>query len=202
MSAKPLTLFLRVSILRGYAVVRMKVLLGLGLFFLFLLAVALSLPFLVDLNKYQDRYRPLIEEALNRRITLQDIRLTIWPRIGARVSGFTIQDDPAFRSGPFATLSSLDVGVKLFPLLRGKIEVEEITFRDPVIFVLKDKHDVLNLSTIGPKTATPSKPKPLRPSLPEVRSGPWHFWPWTEYLSTVDASPIVTKQRPTRWNMW
>ena len=137
----------------------MKALIGLMVLFLFLLGVALSLPFLVDLNKYQDRYRPLIEDALNRRITLQDIRLTIWPRIGARVSGFTIQDDPAFRSGPFAMLSSLDVGVKLFPLLRGKIEVEEISLRDPVIFVLKDKHEVLNVSTIGPKTTTPSKPE-------------------------------------------
>ena len=159
----PLTLFLRVSILRDYAGVRMKVLLGLGLLLLFLVGVALSLPFLVDLNEYQDRYRPLIEDALNRRITLQDIRLTIWPRIGARVSGFTIQDDPAFRSGPFATLSSLDVGVKLFPLLRGKIEVEEVTLRDPVIFVLKDTHDVLNVSTIGPKTTPPLKPEAPTP---------------------------------------
>ena len=40
----------------------------------------LSLPFLVDLNKYQDQYKPLIEEALNRKVQLQDIRLTIWPR--------------------------------------------------------------------------------------------------------------------------
>lgn len=146
----------------------MKVLLGLGFLLLLFLGVALSLPFLVDLNKYQDRYRPLIEDALNRRITLQDIRLTIWPRIGARVSGFTIQDDPAFRSGPFATLSSLDVGVKLFPLLRGKIEVEEVTLRDPIIFVLKDKHDVLNVSTIGPKT-TPSKPEA---PVPQPAGGP------------------------------
>ncbi len=147
----------------------MKVLLGLGFLFLLLVGVALSLPFLVDLNKYQDRYRPLIEDALNRRITLQDIRLTIWPRIGARVSGFTIQDDPSFRSGPFATLSSLDVGVKLFPLLRGNIVVEEITFRDPVIFVFKDKHAVLNVSTLGPKTATPSKPES---PAPEPAGGP------------------------------
>jgi AsmA protein len=147
----------------------MKVVLGLALFFVVLLGVALSLPFLVDLNKYQDRYRPLIEDALNRRVTLQDIRLTIWPRIGARVSGFTIQDDPAFRAGPFATLSSLDIGVKLLPLLRGKIEVEKITLRDPVIFVLKDTHDVLNVSTIGPKTTTPSKPEV---PAPQAAGGP------------------------------
>lgn len=143
----------------------MKVLLGLGLFLLLLVGVVLSLPFLIDLNTYQDRYRPLIEDALNRRVTLQDIRLTVWPRIGARVSGFTIQDDPAFRSGPFATLSSLDVGVKVFPLLRGKIEVEEITLRDPVIFVLKNPQGILNASTLGPTTPAPSKPEtPAPPS--------------------------------------
>ena len=47
----------------------------------------LALPFLIDLNKYQDQYKPLIEDALNRKVQLQDIRLTIWPRIGARVGG-------------------------------------------------------------------------------------------------------------------
>ena len=51
---------------------------------------------LIHLNKYQDRYRPLMEEALNRKVELKDIRLTIWPRIGARIGGFIIQDDLAF----------------------------------------------------------------------------------------------------------
>jgi AsmA protein len=123
----------------------------------FLLAVVLSLPFLIDLNRYQDRYRPLIEDALNRKITLQDIRLTVWPRIGARVAGFTVQDDPSFRQGPFASLSSLDVGVKLLPLLGGKVEVEEITLRDPVIVVLKNKAGVLNVSTLGSPAPAVSK---------------------------------------------
>ncbi|MEO5956663.1 MAG: AsmA-like C-terminal region-containing protein, partial [Nitrospiraceae bacterium] len=50
---------------------------------------------------------------------------------------------------PFASLTSLDVGVKLMPLLSGKVEVEEITLRDPVITVIKNKNGVLNVSTIG-----------------------------------------------------
>ena len=48
-----------------------------------LIVALLSLPFLVDLASYQDHYKPLIEEALNRKIQVQAIRLTIWPRIGA-----------------------------------------------------------------------------------------------------------------------
>ena len=35
------------------------------------------------------------------------------------------------------------------PLLSGKVEVEEITLRDPVITVIKNKNGVLNVSTIG-----------------------------------------------------
>ncbi|HEX7766479.1 MAG TPA: AsmA-like C-terminal region-containing protein, partial [Nitrospira sp.] len=124
-----------------------------------LVGVALLLPFIVDLNKYQEQYRPLIEEALNRKVTLQDIRLTIWPRLGARVAGFTVIEDPAFGTGPFASLSSVDVGVKLMPLLGGKVEVEEITLREPVITVIKNKNGVLNAATLGRKgVAAPETP--------------------------------------------
>ncbi|HET6674735.1 MAG TPA: AsmA family protein [Nitrospiraceae bacterium] len=147
----------------------MKVFFGIAIIVLLLLGVSVSLPFLIDLNKYQDRYRPLIEDALNRKVSLQDIRLTIWPRIGARVAGFTVQDDPSFRSGAFASLSSLDVGVKLLPLLSGRVEVEEITLRDPLIVVFKNKEGILNVSTLGAQA--PAAPKPEAPPA-EPAGGP------------------------------
>ncbi len=137
----------------------MKIIIGLLIVVVLAIGSILALPFLIDLNKYQDQYKPLIEDALNRKIQLQDIRLTIWPRIGARVAGFTVLDDPAFGSSPFASLASLDIGVKLAPLLSGTVEVEEITFRNPVITVIKDKNGVLNVSTIGrPGVALPKIP--------------------------------------------
>lgn len=139
----------------------MKIVIGIGVLLAVLVGVALLLPFIVDLNKYQDQYRPLIEEALNRKVTLEDIRLTIWPRLGARVAGFTVIEDPAFGTGPFASLSSVDVGVKLMPLLSGKVEVEEITLHEPLITVIKNKSGVLNAATLGRKGAaapeTPSR---------------------------------------------
>jgi len=137
----------------------MKIVVGMLVLVVLLVGVVLTLPFLIDLNKYQVQYKPLIEEALNRKVQLQDIRLTVWPRIGARVTGFAVLDDPAFSVDPFASLSSLDVGVKLMPLLSGKVEVEEITLRQPVITVIKNKNGVLNASTIGRKgVAVPEKP--------------------------------------------
>lgn len=127
----------------------MKIVIGLLIGVVLVVGVILSLPFLVDLNKYQDQYKPLIEDALNRKVQLQDIRLTVWPQVGARVAGFVVLDDPAFGSTPFTALSSLDVGVKLMPLLSGTVEVEAITLRDPAITVIKNQHGVLNVSTLG-----------------------------------------------------
>ena len=137
----------------------MKILIGLLVLVVLLVGTVLSLPFLVDLNKYQDQYKPIIEEALNRKVELKDIRLTIWPRIGATVAGFAVMDDPSFGSGPFASLSSLDVGVKLMPLLSGQVEVEEVTLHNPVITAIKNQKGVLNVSTIGRKgVAVPETP--------------------------------------------
>lgn len=142
----------------------MKVFAGVFVLVFLLILAVLALPFLIDLNKYQDQYRPVIEEALNRKITLKNIRLTIWPRIGVRVHGFTVLDDPTFSSGPFASLTSLDVGVKLMPLLSKRVEVEEITLHDPVITVIKNQVGIMNISTLGPKG--PPKPKEAAPTEP------------------------------------
>ena len=145
----------------------MKIAIGLLVLIVLLIGGVLALPFLVDLGRYQDQYKPLIEEALNRKIQLQGIRLTVWPRIGARVSEFAVLDDPAFSSGPFASLSSLDVGVKLMPLLSGKMEIEAITLHNPVITVIKNKNGVLNASTIGRK-GVPVPEKPSRAPIPST----------------------------------
>jgi AsmA protein len=149
-----------------------KIVLGSLIVVVVIAAVILALPFLIDLNKYQDQYKPLIENVLNRKVQLQDIRLTIWPQIGARVAGFTVLDDPAFGSSPFTSLTSLDVGVKFMPLFAGKVEVEDITLRDPTITIIKNEKGVLNISTIGrigvelPKTPSrapiPSTEGPLK----------------------------------------
>ncbi len=140
-----------------------KALLAVGVLLLLLVVLVLLLPFVVDLNAYQAHYRPLIEEALNRKVRLKDIRLTIFPRLGVRLADFTVMDDPAFSAGPFASLTSLDVGVKLRPLLSKRVEVEEIILRNPVLTIINNQHGALNISTLGqpgPKQPAPAIPPP------------------------------------------
>lgn len=137
-----------------------RFIIGIGVVIVLLVVLVILLPFIIDLNRYQAQYRPIIEEALNRKVTLKNIRLVIIPQIGVRVSGFTVRDDPAFSAGPFVSLASLDVGVKWRPLLSRRVEIEKITLRDPVITVIKNPEGVLNTSTLGKK----GSPKPQAPS--------------------------------------
>jgi uncharacterized protein involved in outer membrane biogenesis len=145
-----------------------KLLITFGLIVVLLIVAILLLPFLVDLNTYKDRYQPMIEEALNRKISFNDLRLTIIPRIGVRIVGFTVMDDPTFSTTPFAVLDSVDIGVKLLPLLTGRVEVEEITLKEPFVTVIKNQHGVLNVSTIGKRVPPPSSelPKETPPPTP------------------------------------
>ena len=149
-----------------------NVLIGFSLVIALLIVTVLLLPFLIDLNTYKDRYQPMIEDALNRKIVLNDVRLTIIPRLGVRIAGFTVMDDPAFSSTPFASLTSLDVGIKLMPLLTGHVEVEEITLKEPVITVIKNRHGTLNVSTIGKQGPSPSERPKEAPAAPPTEGGP------------------------------
>ena len=135
-----------------------------GLIVLLILAV-LILPFVIDLNAHQARYLPMIEETLNRKVILKDLRLTLLPRLGVRITGFTIVDDPLFGTAAFATLGSLDLGVKLRPLLRGRVEVSEIIIREPTILVIKNSLGLLNVSTLGKK----GPPPPHEPGIPSPK---------------------------------
>lgn len=137
----------------------------LGAVLVLLLLIILILPFVVDLNAYQARYLPLVEDALNRKVTLNDLRLTILPRFGVRVSGFTVMDDPLFNSGPFATLRSLDLGLKILPLLKGRVEITEIVITEPSIAVIKGPMGMMNISTLGRKA--PPKTEPAPPPTPQ-----------------------------------
>jgi len=141
-----------------------KFVISIGVILVLLLVLVIILPFIIDLNRYQAQYLPRIEKALNRKVTLKDIRLMIIPRIGVHIADFTVLEDPAFGTGTFASFSSLDIGVKWRPLFRKRIEVEEVTLRDPAITVIKNSQGVLNISTLSEKVVRKLHAPPPPPS--------------------------------------
>ena len=114
-----------------------------------LVVIILSVPFWLDLNRYRDQYLPILEQVLHRKVDIKDVRLTLFPKLGAQLQDVVIADDLDFSSKPFLTVSSVHVAVQWKPLLQRRIEVESVVIESPVVQVIRSSSGNLNISTIG-----------------------------------------------------
>jgi len=120
-----------------------------ALIVILLVLLVLSLPFLLDLNRYRDHYLPILEQALHRTVDVQDVRLTLYPTLGVQLREVVIADDPTFNSGPFLTIPSVQVAVQWKPLLQRRIQVDRVMVEGAVIQVIRSAKGDFNVSTIG-----------------------------------------------------
>ncbi len=133
----------------------------LAIVFVLLALISLSLPFLLDLNRYRDQYLPILEQVLHRKIEVEDVQMMLFPKLGAQLRNVVIADDPAFSSTPFLTVPSVRVAVQWRPLLQRRIQVESVLIEGPVVQVIRSKNGDLNTATIGktPSSGTPASEK-------------------------------------------
>ena len=126
-----------------------------GLIALIILAIIL-LPFVVDANKYRPQIETAMNTALNRKVEIGNIKLSIFQG-GVSVEDISIADDPAFSTEPFLKAKDLTVGVELMPLIFSRaLNVTGVSIDEPEVFLIRSKSGTWNFSTLG---ATSSKPK-------------------------------------------
>ncbi|HBP88717.1 MAG TPA: hypothetical protein DD706_13580 [Nitrospiraceae bacterium] len=122
---------------------------GLAILIGLVIVVILLLPVLLDLNRYRDQYLPVLEQALHRPVDVQDVRLTLFPKLGFRVRDLTIGDDPAFNPQAFVTIPFAEVEIQWLPLLRRHIQVEHVRLQDPTVHIIRRHDGALNMATVG-----------------------------------------------------
>ena len=121
---------------------------GLGLFG-FLLALILIVPQFVDLGLFKRTYLPLLEDALNRRIDVGAVHLSLLPTPAIRMSKLKVSDSAAFADNTFFTAEQVRLKLRLWPLLRGRFEVTELVLQKPIFNLLKQADGSFNYSDIG-----------------------------------------------------
>jgi AsmA protein len=92
------------------------------------IVVALILVVLfVDPNDYRDDIERLVEQKTGRDLTLSgDLKLSVFPWIALESGGAALGDSQGFGPEPFVSIKEARVGVRLLPLLRGKIEMGNV----------------------------------------------------------------------------
>ncbi len=129
-----------------------------GIVVVFLLAVAVALPFLIDGNQFRPALESRLTAALGRPVKLGDLKISLFSG-GAVATDLSISDDPAFSKSPFLEAESLKVDVEMLPLiLHRKLNVTGITIEQPQIHVIETAAGVFNFSSIGAKSGTSPTP--------------------------------------------
>ena len=116
-----------------------------------LIVIVIVLPFVIDVNVFRPRIESELTNALGRKVTVGNLKLSLWSGSLA-ADNIAIADDPSFSSSPFVKADALNVGVNMVPLiLSKKLEVRDITLTRPQVNLLRTPQGKWNFSTIGSK---------------------------------------------------
>ncbi len=161
-----------------------KWLLAIALLVVGILAIAaVILVAVFDPNDYKDQIASLVKDKTGRELRIeQDIRLTLFPRLGVALGKAQLSNAPGFGKQPFARVGSASVSLKLLPLLRKRIEVDQISLDGLALNLMVDKQGRDNWSDLlageskreversGPSEASPASIEALRIGGLDVRS--------------------------------
>ena len=111
-----------------------KVLLGLVAALVVLVIVAaVAVPYLVDTPRIHAYLAATATQALGRPVKFGAVSLRVLPLPGVELRDLEVAEDPGFGTAPFLRLDTGRVGLKIWPLLSGRIELGDILLRKPVV---------------------------------------------------------------------
>src|ERR1700736_116456 len=107
-------------------------------------------------NDYRGTIQTKLEQQLNRRVSLGNMSLGLFP-LRFKVANLSIADDPKFNSNsPFIQAQELSVSVKLLPLLSKSVEVDSLSLEHPSVELIKNAQGVWNFASVGQKDSSPA----------------------------------------------
>ena len=121
--------------------------------FLLLLAILIT-PQFIDLGYFKRTYLPLIEESLNRRLDVGEVRLRLVPTPSIQLSQLKIYDNAPFVEHVFFSAEQVRLRVKFLPLLRGQFDVTELILDRPAFNVVKQPDGTFNYADIADKKSS------------------------------------------------
>ncbi|GAB5453927.1 MAG: hypothetical protein Hens2KO_01560 [Henriciella sp.] len=111
-----------------------RVLIIAGALFAILIAVAVTLPFLIPSSVYKAQIESAATNALGRDVVLKgDASLSVFPIIAARVDGVEIANPDGFSDPVMIEAGSLRARIKILPLLSRRVEVSQIALDDATV---------------------------------------------------------------------
>ena len=141
-----------------------------------LVAIAVVvLPMVVDPNDYKAEIAAAVEEQTGRTLTIAgDIELSVFPWLGLDIGPTQFSNAAGFEEPAMARMETVQVRVKLLPLLRKQLEVDKVHLSGLQLYLAKDKNGQTNWAdlTATAETGEPGdKDKAATAAAPEGEGG-------------------------------
>ncbi|HLG87809.1 MAG TPA: AsmA family protein [Alphaproteobacteria bacterium] len=139
-----------------------KILIGLAVVVVVLILIAIVVPLLIPADAYRGRIVEAVQSATGRELRIEGpLSFSILPSIAIDANNVALANAPGTAPKDMMTLGKLQVGLKLFPLLGGDVEIDKFVLVDPVVHLAIDKSGRPNwdFSTTPPQAPPAAKPQ-------------------------------------------
>ena len=121
-----------------------KIVLGIVLFFAFIIAAFFFLIKVIDFNEYKPRIHKAIKESTGYEVIIRgDITITLSP-VGVSISDIVINNPTYHTETPIAKLGSFDVALDIPSLFKKEIKVKQLSIDSLELAVEKTKEGKFN----------------------------------------------------------
>ncbi len=142
-----------------------KIALGVLIFFVVIIAaVAIAIPFLIDIDRYRPRVVAYIEEETGKPASIAQLRLTIFPKLSIRVDDFALKNPRGFPEGDFLKTRRIYAEVDGRALWNRRVVIQSLELDEPVINLLSDRRGRWNFES-----------PPKRKQAVKETEDPWAF---------------------------
>ena len=130
---------------------------------LLILIVLIFIPITVDLSQYKGAVESAATLALGRSVKIDDkIVISTSPQPNFSINGLRIANPKGFQSGDFLQMKNAKVGVRVIPLLRGKIHITEIKVTGMSVLLVENEKGAVNWVSSMPAESTSDAPSPAQ----------------------------------------
>lgn len=124
-----------------------------GLVALLLLAI-LVVVWIVDPNSFKSHIESAVRDATGREMRLTgDIELGFFPWLSLRTGAGHLANPPGFGTDPMVSWKAVQVGARLFPLLRGELVTDDITVSGADVRLVRRADGTANWEGLGGEAA-------------------------------------------------
>ena len=126
--------------------------------FVFLLLLALALPYFLNVDRYRDTIAGAIEEQTGRHVTLGKIRAKFLPGVGFVVEDLHIGSPPGFPAGDVVSADAIRGNVAIGPLLHSVVHLNSLELVHPKLTLVSDSTGKNNYTFTSSTSARKTPP--------------------------------------------